>query len=1217
MVNFGRFNRGSEGISQQTEEQQKANQEAQAERAAQVQAQQEAQKTNLSKLGQRLERGAPVKQGEMMTVNGKQYKNITPDRSWQAEQARKAAKEAAAKQAATSLKTVKQNTAVYNGLTNSNQSTTQYDIADSVASIYSQAKSYGVSQYQGVTLFGSEAEAQAAIDSYLGTANKGLQSYYDSQPITILDSLGREQKVTKSQYEQMTKAQKSADKYSNYSLLPEEVANSGADWWINSNGLYEWTPVTAGDKAELAKENKQRKQLGMSQKTTLTAGAVWSDSFSNEWYSTGGGNRGKGESGVKLLSSSGAIKQTYDYSTINKAPVGSGDIKLANIKESSKSITGKVTILKPVETSEPGISSTGGISGKGENSVKIYSSNKEYLKTLPTEDTKTNPFAGNAPGWSVLTGSKEADKRAETLTQIKKYREQGAVQNLLGGVYASTLDMDTLNKSTSNTLSPIWNTAESAKNKWNTALANTELGFDSKGRVYIDKAGTQNEKAEARYNALSAQQSYQSNEALTALHDLGAETYTYIKEKPVTASIKLAEEVAILELTAGAGGLITKGAGRVAGGKAITLAEKLPWASSKLTSPSIPSIITSKASNLDEIAHAATMGIARNMEGTIVPLAAGGVATKELIYSPISSIYNNTNNQYTTTKAAHLAAWKEAFKIAPSLVIGGAGVKAGESAASKLIEAPRKFGKTYVPIENMVPSNVLSGAAKEAEFPAGTTIKQAIELPRTQNGTYEIWNVADVPMEHWAKDGNIVSDARPPKRAWKDTSGTYGAAHAQVLFSGIPKQSAKYEGPDISEAATTLKNKISDIIKSPSSGSSKSAQIISSISGTVETLGGAPFPRKATAAKIEISKPSRFPESITAHLQQNKGASIKTDKEFKSGLNMAQEYMMNPAHRGETKITPITEHKLPGGFAEEEFQIVPNTPITAKTKKPTAYTTYEGHVIEIKEYKTEKPSTTSYPASQKTALLKTSSPSEKLYTSYSPESRGYLSGSYSKTYRTAGVGPYSPLKQNYPENPVYLGKTSYSKKQNYPENPVYPGKTSYSKKQNYPENPVYSGKTLNYQKQKYPENPVYSGKTLYSQKQSYIENPLRPAKLPYSQKQTYPGKPIYPEKIAYDKQTYEGKPIPPIKIPYPDKNPYPDTQYYPSNPPRPQPQTPRIIIPQKITPSGSSTKKTLFQNEQNKKQYFEGPVQTSFKNSLKKHYVKDPMEFVIGKKRRR
>jgi len=696
MVNFGRFNRGSEGISQQTEEQRREALEAQAERAKAAQARQAAQKAQISKLGQRVDRGAPVKQGETMTVNGKQYKSITPDRSWQAEQARKAAAEAAAKQAATSLKTVKQNTAVYNGLTNSNPSTS-YSIADSVASIYSQAKSYGVSQYQGNTIFGSEAEAQAAIDSYLGTANKGLQSYYDSQPITILDSLGREQKVTKSQYEQMTKAQKSADKYSNYSLLPEEVANSGADWWINSNGLYEWVPVTAGDKAELAKENKQRAQFHQAAKTTLTTGAVWSDSFSNEWYSTGGGNRGKGESGVKLLSSSGAIKQTYDYSTINLAQVGSGDTKLAELKasspinNSSSAITGtaqtqKVTIIKPV-AEEPKKAET----KTSPTSISILSLTDSpsalNLDSLLTKKATVDTFKGvsdielisnrktTSGATNALTGLGIIDKN--TNQKIKEASKSTKTSNpdslsfkmndVLGktGTAATNL-LDSGNKVLSKQAAPLFNELESLKADYDKALKSTSVSFTDKG-ISISKKGNEPISALLSYNAKGAQDKIiNSNGILKGTKEFLNDEYSGWKEKPLSKGLEYGSYYVGGEVF----GIATKGAKVLSSPLGKSAAKKLTSGTVGLMEKTSSPIIKKG------IAKAGTAAASRLETGTIIDTA--------MMVGLGSEIIKTGSEGYS--KGGTAGATKNLLNTGKALVIGAPGYKKGDLIAGRVAQ---------------------------------------------------------------------------------------------------------------------------------------------------------------------------------------------------------------------------------------------------------------------------------------------------------------------------------------------------------------------------------------------------------------------------------------------------------------------------------------------------------------------------------------------------
>ncbi|MCC4766402.1 hypothetical protein FXW07_07180 [Methanosarcina sp. DH1] len=202
-----------------------------------------------------------------------------------------------------------------------------YDISSNLANVNDTLKEYNISiKAPDVTQYTSEASAQAALDSYVAQANAALDTWTKSQPVTVYDDLGREQSVTYSQYEQMSTWQSKAKSSGTYTVLPEEVANSNAAWWINSKGLYEWEPVTAGDKAQLALENKQRAQLHQAAKTTLTCGASPSAAYSKEWYSTGG-NR-------------------------STAKIGSGDVKIAQIKASSSVNNAATAVSNTAQTNK-------------------------------------------------------------------------------------------------------------------------------------------------------------------------------------------------------------------------------------------------------------------------------------------------------------------------------------------------------------------------------------------------------------------------------------------------------------------------------------------------------------------------------------------------------------------------------------------------------------------------------------------------------------------------------------------------------------------------------------------------------------------------------------------------------------------------------------------------------------------------------------------------
>ena len=437
-----RYNRGSEGITPYTEAQKAAD----AASVAQKQ-QEQAQTVQLSTLTERFDRSQttiPVgtKAGDIVVVNGKQYYYKGPKYTYDISDIIKQIQEQAEQQGAT-VKPTAQMTDVtyeksggivrrvetpqaqtadtqykksggivlridnpyeYTGQTvfNSKEEAqaaidaylgkfnfSQYDISDAVSSIWGQANDYGagsyVKKYSGITIFGSESDAQAAIDLYLGEANTGLNTWYDAQPITIFDSLGREQKVTKSQYNQMVEAQKTATKYQNYSVLPEEVANSNANWWINSKGLYEWTPVTSSDIKALEKLNNKMTKLGWSVQTTLTAGAVWSDWFESEWYSTGG-NRvqapiGSGDLKIQAIKSSSSINNS------SSAKTGTAQSQKATVKNTNDYLQelhpGQIQLSDGSWINQ--VENVGGLSGKGEDSLRIFSSNEEYKITIENE----------------------------------------------------------------------------------------------------------------------------------------------------------------------------------------------------------------------------------------------------------------------------------------------------------------------------------------------------------------------------------------------------------------------------------------------------------------------------------------------------------------------------------------------------------------------------------------------------------------------------------------------------------------------------------------------------------------------------------------------------------------------------------------------------------------------------------------------------------------
>lgn len=234
---------------------------------------------------------------------------------------------------------------------------------DALQNVRSQAVSYGVNVAVPAISAGiTEQAANALIDRYVADVNTKLTATQIAQPQTASKvnnalvgsatpttvvapsvSISRNSDgslaVKEGLYNQLKAAQtKHKSWWNDYSGIPDQVINSQAtDVRINSKGQFEWTPVTAADKAQLDKINVQRTRSGLAPRTTLIHGPEKSTEYNTKWLSTtGSGSRGKGEAGVKIKDASGKTVKSYDYNTANLAKVGSGDIKIAAIKASSK-----------------------------------------------------------------------------------------------------------------------------------------------------------------------------------------------------------------------------------------------------------------------------------------------------------------------------------------------------------------------------------------------------------------------------------------------------------------------------------------------------------------------------------------------------------------------------------------------------------------------------------------------------------------------------------------------------------------------------------------------------------------------------------------------------------------------------------------------------------------------------------------------------------------
>lgn len=237
---------------------------------------------------------------------------------------------------------------------------------DALKSVQSQAKSYGVNVAVPAISAGiTEQAANALIDKYVTDVNAKLSSatVSESKPasnnqiqtsskvnnalvgstvtapsVSIARNSDGSLAVNEGLYNQLKAAQTQYKSWWNdYSGIPQQVIDSQAtDVRINSKGQFEWTPVTVADKAQLDKINVQRTRSGLAPRTTLIHGPEKSTEYNTKWLSTtGSGSRGTGEAGVKIKDASGKTVKSYDYNTANLAKVGSGDIKIANVKAGS------------------------------------------------------------------------------------------------------------------------------------------------------------------------------------------------------------------------------------------------------------------------------------------------------------------------------------------------------------------------------------------------------------------------------------------------------------------------------------------------------------------------------------------------------------------------------------------------------------------------------------------------------------------------------------------------------------------------------------------------------------------------------------------------------------------------------------------------------------------------------------------------------------------
>lgn len=192
------------------------------------------------------------------------------------------------------------------------------------------------------------------------------------QTASIKDTLGRDIKITASQAVALQNAAKSQASWQNFGRLPEEVANSQANWRINPSGQYEWEPVTASDKAHLAQINSQRRQRGLTPLNVLMTGAAKSDSYTLQWENSGGGGVNRASTNAKTEAKMAKLKGTTKATNNKNGSTGRAAIKKVDH-------TGQIQLKDRSWINQ--IQKQGNNSKNAEN-VTIYSSQKAYNETV-------------------------------------------------------------------------------------------------------------------------------------------------------------------------------------------------------------------------------------------------------------------------------------------------------------------------------------------------------------------------------------------------------------------------------------------------------------------------------------------------------------------------------------------------------------------------------------------------------------------------------------------------------------------------------------------------------------------------------------------------------------------------------------------------------------------------------------------------------------------
>ena len=631
---------------------------------------------------------------------------------------------------------------------------------DALKSVQSQAKSYGVNVAVPTISAGiTEQAANALLDKYVADVNAKLSSVTvsESKPasnnqiqtsseinntlvgstvtapsVSIARNSDGSLAVNEGLYNQLKAAQTQYKSWWNdYSGIPQQVIDSQAtDVRINSKGQFEWTPVTAADKAQLEKINVQRTRSGLAPRTTLIHGPEKSNEYNTKWLSTtGSGSRGVGESGVKIKDASGKTVKSYDYNTANLAKVGSGDIKIAAMKAGSSvnaNATAKTNTaqdVKAVKIAKKDI--VADVASVSVSSKQPIDYTKPFFDTTALAST-AKLITKDLQKFQTVSQTEQNlvdAKVAKALEEAHKINPKGskeyfegvanvARRNTMSTKEIMKEDLARANKQIGEKVTiPIINNVMKVLDARDRVLAETSITITDKGKFAIDKKGKESVKG-ITYNAGDVHKDVIKNSAiLSGYNQFMDDEIKTLKTKPVN----FAAEAGLIY----AGGAAF-GAGL--GGVKAVVNPKLAKAAGKIVSKT-------GSKTISKIANA---GSKYAVDATAIGLPVTYTAGRDIAYFNSADYKALTDIEKDVVKTQYAA---NLFKTGKELIIAAPGFNAGARSAEGAI-AKYKASKLLTPrikkvsdLENALPSefditNVAKFAPKQA--PKTTVEKIAI-----------------------------------------------------------------------------------------------------------------------------------------------------------------------------------------------------------------------------------------------------------------------------------------------------------------------------------------------------------------------------------------------------------------------------------------------------------------------------------------------------------